>query len=153
MYAKKDLRPIHSRRDADATRTPQMFNVLLINGYFHSRRDADATRTRRRRDADATRTPQSRDKIVLTFWSVPLFSRKGNSLLAVYHRAIHMSQSNFPPPSALRSRRVRVASASRESRLHRVRVASAFRRRRVRVASTMNWPLVVIFISSDNKMG
>ena len=66
------LRPIHSRRDADATRTPQMFNVLLINRYFHSRCYADAMRT-----------PQSRDKIVITFWSVPLFSRKGNSLLAV----------------------------------------------------------------------
>ena len=96
------LRPIHSRRDADATRMHQMFNVLLINGHFHSRRDADATRT-----------PQSRDKIVLTFWSVPLFSRKGNSLLAVYHmrrnRAIrrYICRNQIPrPPSASRPRRV-----------------------------------------------
>ena len=67
---------------------------------------------RRELDADATRTPQSRDKVILTFWSVPLFSRKGNSLVAVYRmRGIHT------PYVANIRRSARVAFASRASRL------------------------------------
>ena len=141
------LRPIHSRRDVDATPTRQLLNILAINSLIHSRRDVDATPTRRRRDADATPTrrrrdvdatptrrrrdadatptPKSRVKISFTFWA-----------------------SHFSPVRKMRSSRV--ASTSRRRRvyyelnywwpIYLTIGASASRRRRVDVASTMNWP-------------
>ena len=81
-----------------------------------------------RRDADATQTPQSRDKIVLTFWSVPLFSRIGNSLLAVYrmrgNRAIPTFTNvaiKFPAPLR-RSARVYYELASVYSTLYYIAI-------------------------------
>ena len=66
---------------------------------------------------DATRTPQSRDKIILTFWSVPLFTRKENSLIAVYHMRM---RGTYPIASNARNIRNQIpcppfgiASASR----------------------------------------